>query len=741
MSRGLKYLVQLLAVGTIYFFVVRLSLELVLMYPGATLIWPPTAFALAAVLLGGYRVAPAILVGAYVANAASSEPHAAVAAAAGSTLVAMGGGFLVNRWAAGLKAFATPITTARFVLIAIFIAGLSASVGAYVALDLGTSTRIEQVDWQKFASTWIAWWLGDASAVLLITPALVLWLTDRLLPTLNIRRFLETAAILASVSAFGAVAAIVLSRDLPSAAPLLAIFAVLLLLWAALRGGPRSTATATLILAAFATVGTVLAWPLARGAPDQSSLFLVIFSIAAATPSLILATDAAHRRQAERILCDTRKELTKTREQFAQSQKMEAIGQVASGVAHDFNNLLTVIIGNLEIAQRHLDSMAELPAERLRRVINNAIRGAERATTITKQLLAFSRKEPFDPKPLDVNRLVHGLSDFLRRSLGETITLDIRSGSDLWQATADPVQLEAAILNLAVNARDAMAEGGKLTIATENSRLDERYCRQHDGLAAGAYVAIAVCDTGAGMSKEILQHVLEPFFTTKKAGKGTGLGLSQVYGFVKESKGHIQIDSSPGQGTTVTIYLPALPGTVPAEAAAEPEMSSASLPPTILLIEDDHDVRTYVVEILRELNYRVLEAHDAESALVLVDRNNIRVDLLLTDVVLPGMNGGQLAEQLKARQPETRVLLMTGYSRDRTIHLSSNTDAEILHKPLTQETIERKVRQILAKPSSKEDAAGAPARPAHESMHIGPSPPASRLNGGNRNFVETEKCY
>jgi signal transduction histidine kinase/ActR/RegA family two-component response regulator len=706
--RSLKYAIRLATAGVIYFFVVRFSLELIAMYPGATPIWPPTAFALAAVLLGGYQIAPAILAGAYFANWFSPGPNAAVGAALGNTVMAIGAGFLVNWWAAGRKAFATSAATTRFILIAIFIAGISASAGSYLALEPDTSIGMDR---QNFASTWVAWWSGDLAAMLVITPSLVLWLNDWPPTILNFHRFIESAAILASVSAFGVVVAIVLPRDLPSAAPL-AILAVLLLTWAALRGGPRNSATATLILAAFGTAGTILAWPLARGVPDRlSSSLFVVFLIALAMLSLILASDSAQRRQAERILADARKELTKAREQFAQSQKLEAVGQLTSGVAHDFNNLLTVVVGNLEIAQRHLDSKAELSTERLRRLINNAARGAERATSITKQLLAFSRKEPFDPKPLNVSTVVHGISDFLRRSLGETITLDVQNASDLWHATADPVQLEAAVLNLAVNARDAMAEGGKLTITTRNSRLDEKYCQRHDELAAGPYVLIAVSDTGAGMSKEILQHAFEPFFTTKKAGEGTGLGLSQVQGFAKESKGHIEIDSKPGQGTTVTIYLPALPGNAPAEEAAEPEMSSADLSPTILLVEDDTDVRAYVAEILRELNYQVLEAHDAETALALVDRNSSRVDLLLADLVLPGMNGSQLAEQLKAGQPQTKVLFMTGYSHDKH-QISINTDTEILHKPLTRETIERSVRETLSKPLTGADAAGAPVAPA-----------------------------
>ena len=431
----------------------------------------------------------------------------------------------------------------------------------------------------------------------------------------------------------------------------------------------------------------------------ESSTLLVMFMIGITIPSLILAADAAQRRRTERILRDTRRELGQAREQFGQSQKMEAVGQLTSGVAHDFNNLLTVIVGNLNLAQRHLESLTEAPAERLRRLINNAMHGAERAVTITKHLLVFSRKQPLNPSALNINRLLHGLSDFLRRSLGETITLQIIGADGLWQAQADPTQLEAAILNLAVNARDAMPRGGKLTVTTENAFLDEKYCQQYDELVAGPYVRIAVSDTGTGMSQDIMERVFEPFFTTKKAGQGTGLGLSQVYGFVKESNGQIEIDSEQGKGTTITIYLPALPGKVQEEQTAEREVAAPNVSPTILLVEDDHDVRAYVAEILRELHYRVLEAHDADSALGLMDRNDIRVDLLLTDLVLPGMNGGQLAEAVKARQPKASALFITGYSREAIPHQwPIDTDVEMLHKPLTRDALEVKIRAILKPP-------------------------------------------
>jgi len=696
LARVLKYLIQLAAVGAIYFFLVRFTAELTAVHAGMTAIWPPAGFALAAVLLGGYRLVPAILVAAYVANADSSGPdYAAVATAAGNAFEAFAGAFLLDRWAGGRNAFAVPIGIAKFALIAVIVAAIGASIGSSIDLGLGASARITEVDWEKFASIWLPRWLGDLSAMLMITPALVLWVTDR--PrSFELGPFLESSAIFAAAGALGAIAFNPLVAGISSMAPL-AVLAVLPPMWAALRRGPRDTATAALIFLCFAAWGTIFGGgPFAQGAREGSSTLLLMFMIGIATPSLALAADAVHRRRSERILRDTRRELDQAREQFAQAQKMEAVGQLTGGVAHDFNNLLTVIVGNLTMAQRHLASLTDAPAERLRRVINNAMRGAERATTITRHLLAFSRKQPLDPKRLNINAVIHGLGDFLRRTLGETITLEIIGAEGLWQAEADPVQLESAILNLAVNARDAMAGGGKLTIATENCVLDEKYCEQHNELVAGPYVRIAVSDTGVGMSKDVLERVFEPFFTTKKAGQGTGLGLSQVYGFAKQSNGHVEIDSEPGKGTTATIYLPALPASTEAEQTTEPALATANAVPTILLVEDDHDVRAYVVEILREFHYRVLEAHDADSALGLIDRNDVRVDLLLADLVLPGMNGGQLAAEVRARQPEAKVLLMSGYSRDAIAReWPVDSSIEVLHKPLTQDALEQKVRAVL----------------------------------------------
>jgi PAS domain S-box-containing protein len=404
--------------------------------------------------------------------------------------------------------------------------------------------------------------------------------------------------------------------------------------------------------------------------------------------------DYAKRNASERREAQTA--LEQAREQLAQSQKMEAVGQLTGGVAHDFNNLLTIVVGNLEIAQRTLDNWTDGARDRVRRLVTNAMRGAQKGTALTQRLLAFSRRQPLDPKILDLNKSLAGMSDFMRRSLGETIKLEMIGADGLWRVEADPVQLESAILNLAVNARDAMPGGGKLTIETSNVFLDEAYCRKTGDLVSGEYVEIAVGDTGEGMSEKVVQHAFEPFFTTKVVGQGTGLGLSQVYGFVKQSGGHVEIASELGRGTMVTIYLPRLHGEFRDQQAEESQASADETADTILVVEDDHDVRAYVGEILRELNYRVFEAHDSEAALTLLDRKDVQVDLLLSDVVLPGMNGRQLADELKRRQPAVKVLFMTGYARDAIVHDGRlDPGVQLIQKPFTKDDLAARVKGIL----------------------------------------------
>jgi signal transduction histidine kinase len=691
--RALNYVVQLVAAGAIYFCLEASALQLAAAYPNAAAIWPSSGFAFAAVMLGGYRLLPAIFVAAFFANAWSSGPSYAAAMAAANTLEAFAVGFLVDGWTEGRTIFTAPTGIARFVAIAMGAAAIGASAGTVADLVIPATPATPIVDWATFTARWLPWWLSHVAAALVVTPFLVIWATDR--PRgFDLAAVAESSLTIAAAAVLGVIVFGPLTASLPNGAAL-GFLAMLPLIWAALRRGARDTATVALVLSACAVWGTIWGGPFAQG-PEQPSPLLVMLMIGATVPCLLLAADAAARARAERMLRTTRNELRQAREQLAQSHKMEAVGQLTGGVAHDFNNLLTVIVGNLDMATRHLESWTDAQAERLRRVINNARRGAVRATAITQRLLAFSRKQRVEPRPLNVNNLLGNLSDFLRRSVGETVALEIAGADDLWTVETDPVQLETAILNLAVNARDAMPAGGKVTITTSNSFLDEEYCREHEELVPGQYVQIAVSDTGTGMAKDVLERVFEPFFTTKEAGQGTGLGLSQVYGFVKQSGGHVDIDSAPGAGTTVRIYLPRLAGHAGVDQAPQRPAFLLDTGPSILLVEDDHDVRAYVVEILREMHFQVLEAHDADSALGLLDRNDVRLDLLLTDVVLPGMNGRQLADEIKARQPEIRVLFMSGYSRDSIVqqgHVAPGDD--VMQKPLTRDMLEQRIRAVL----------------------------------------------
>jgi signal transduction histidine kinase/DNA-binding response OmpR family regulator len=387
-----------------------------------------------------------------------------------------------------------------------------------------------------------------------------------------------------------------------------------------------------------------------------------------------------------------------------QAQKMEAIGQLTGGVAHDFNNLLTVIIGNLETLGRQVKQERPDPA-RLSRSADLAMRGARRAEALTQRLLAFSRQQPLVPKAIDLSRLVVSMSDLLRRTLGEQIEVETVLSGGVWRAFADPNQLEVAILNLAVNARDAMAQGGKLTIETANVYLDERYAADQTEVTPGQYAMIAISDTGTGMPPEVIARAFEPFFTTKDIGHGTGLGLSQVYGFVKQSGGHVRIYSEVGSGTSVKLYLPRLLSDAAADVEETTVASAGGIgSETILVVEDDDDVRAYTTETLRDLGYRVLEAGHGEAGLKVL-REHPEIALLFTDVGLPGgMNGRKLSEAAVAQRADLKVLFTSGYTRNAIVH-DGRLDAgvELITKPFTQSVLAQKLRDIL-------DAQAGPAR-------------------------------
>jgi signal transduction histidine kinase/ActR/RegA family two-component response regulator len=390
-------------------------------------------------------------------------------------------------------------------------------------------------------------------------------------------------------------------------------------------------------------------------------------------------------------------------EALRQSQKMEAVGRLTGGIAHDFNNHLTVISSNIELLQRRLPP----GTASLVRLTEAAMTGVQRAATLTHRLLAFSRQQPLDPEPLDVGRLVANISDLLRRTLGESIAIETVLAGGLWLTRVDANQLENVLLNLAVNARDAMPDGGRLTIETANAHLDDAYAASHSEVVAGQYVLLAVTDTGTGMTPEVMGKVFEPFFTTKPLGQGTGLGLSMVYGFVKQSGGHVAIYSEPDEGTTLKVYLPRFirdetrqSSDVLSATAAQPRGSGE----TILVVEDDEGVRRASVEALRDMGYEVMEAADAmEGVRLVVDQGGI--DLLFTDVGLPGgVNGRALADAARNARPGMRVLFTTGYTRNAILHNGVlDPGVHFIAKPFNLTALAAKIREVLAAPPPAAD--------------------------------------
>jgi PAS domain S-box-containing protein len=392
--------------------------------------------------------------------------------------------------------------------------------------------------------------------------------------------------------------------------------------------------------------------------------------------SMVSARDVTALRQAET--------------QLQQAQKMESVGQLTGGIAHDFNNLLTVVIGSLDLALGRVQGDAQP-------LVDSALRAAERGAAMVRQLLAFSRRQTLMPETLSLNELTADMGDLLRRTLGETIEIEMKTSGGLWPARADKGQVESALLNMSINARDAMPQGGKLTIETANAHLDEDYAAQNPDVRPGDYVVLAVTDTGTGMPPEVIARACEPFFTTKGVGKGTGLGLSMIYGFVKQSGGHLKIYSEVGHGTTIRVYLPRV---VSGETLAAAPRESAQEHPrggeTILVVEDDPDVRAFVVMQLGLLGYRVIEAEDGRKAQQVIDGDQ-SVDLLFTDMVMPGgMTGRQLAENARQRRPQLKALFTSGYTEAAVAHQGKlDPNMHFLQKPFRRQDLAEKIREAL----------------------------------------------
>jgi PAS domain S-box-containing protein len=385
--------------------------------------------------------------------------------------------------------------------------------------------------------------------------------------------------------------------------------------------------------------------------------------------------------------------LKATEEALLHSQKMEAVGQLTGGIAHDFNNLLTGIVGSLDLLQTRLNQGR---TENVGRYIDAAMTSANRAAALTHRLLAFARRQPLIPKIVDANQLVVSLEDLLRRTIGEAIDLAIVVSDDLWNTLCDPNQLESALLHLAINARDAMPDGGRLTLSTANARLDG-VTAETPALAPGDYICVAVTDTGTGMSAEVAARAFDPFFTTKPIGQGTGLGLSMIYGFARQSNGHATIESKPGQGTSVRLYLPrhrsgAVAGATSAAATAERSVTGE----TVLVVEDEPVVRAVILEMLDEQGYRTLEAVDGPSGLRILQGNE-QIDLLVTDVGLPGINGRQLADQARETRPGLKILFVTGYAESVAIADGFlQPGMEMITKPFDLDNLSRRVRAMVS---------------------------------------------
>ncbi len=398
--------------------------------------------------------------------------------------------------------------------------------------------------------------------------------------------------------------------------------------------------------------------------------------------------------------------------QLRQSQKMESVGQLTGGVAHDFNNLLAVILGSAEVLKEDAENESrnkegvykegtekEGTDNQNTDFIDTIIRSVERGAVLTGQLLAFSRKQNLEPKALKLDEAMGGFIELLRRTLGADIAIETVSAAGLWACYVDSLQLENAILNLALNARDAMPGGGKLTIETRNVTIDDEYAIQHLEVETGRYVLLAVSDTGVGISKEHVEHVFEPFFTTKDVDRGTGLGLSMVYGFVKQSKGHISIYSEPGEGTTVKLYLPIAEEDAPGlDASIQPEPSHGKAQ-RILVVEDEIDVRRLVVKMIEDLGYQIIEAGTGEEALAIVNNPGSEIDLVLSDVMLPGgMMGPDFIEKAMVTHAGLKVVYMTGYAENAVVHNGHlNRDVFVLQKPFRKSELARKLAQALSR--------------------------------------------
>ena len=789
MPRSLPYPAAVAILAVLYFAIAKLGLLAAVAQAVVSSAWPPAGLALAALLLVGIRYWPAITIGAFLLNASAGVPLAGAAGiGVGNTLEAVVGALLLQH----VARFRPSLERLRDVLALVLLAAVGSTV---VSATIGVASLwlSGAINSASYSSLSLVWWSGDAMGVLVFGSLLLTWgATPRL------REYGGRA-----VEALVLVVLLVVLTDALFRLPFNYAYAVFpVVIWAALRFGPRGAATATTLVAGLAVWSTLHGrGPFVASTPTENLALLQIFVGLLAVTALVVAALVTERASAQQALTESEvyyrvlfesnpnpllvyaldtlgllavneaavRQYGYTREEFLamtleeihlpedvptlrelvaksetgfrnrrewrhrrkdsttidveitwntltfagrpaalamahditsrksierqllQAQKMEAIGRLAGGVAHDFNNLLTVIFGSSDFLLEDLSV-----DDRHRRDVEDIKRAAQRAAALTRQLLAFSRQQVLAPQVLDLNALIADLEKMLRRLIEEDVEFRTVLAPDLGVVRADPGQLEQVIMNLAVNARDAMPQGGKLTVETANMDLDDAYAQAHVPVVPGRYVMLAVSDTGVGMDTQVKAHIFEPFFTTKEKGKGTGLGLATVYGIVKQSDGYIWVYSEPGHGTTFKIYLPRV------EAAAEslaPKPISPTLlrgSETVLLVEDEDIVRNLTLRVLAAHGYSVLAAADGQEALRLADRHKGPIHLLLTDVVMPNMSGRQLAERVVSARRETKVLYLSGYTDDAIVHHGVlEPGIAFLQKPFTPIGLARKVREVL----------------------------------------------
>lgn len=839
LRRGLNYAGIIFAVGVTYFVLAMTGLTLASIHPSATPIWPPTGFALAAILLWGSRTWPAIFLAAMIANAMTAGSIAtAIAIAAGNTLEGLVGAHLINRWSNGRDTFAAPNAVAKFALICVAAATpISATIG------VGSLTLAGFAEWANFRNIWITWWLGDATGALVVTPVIVLWaLSDA--RTFDRNEVAKTAAVMSAAIAVGLIAFSPVFEQ-TTARDALGFLAILPLLWAALRRGPRDTATTALILAGFTVWGTLAGGgPFASQNLNDSFLLVLMFVISISVPSLALSADVSIRKRTEESLRSAHAEVDRkvelrtaeladanralkagieqqflmeteleqqrvhlleaqrlanlgswawevtsnrvtwsdqlfeiygvqpgefqhrfedflacvhpddrervkeqiysayqsghgfqleerivrpngevrhlqscgevikdahgkvvrllgicqdvtdrkqseaaletARDQLSQAQKLEALGQLTGGVSHDFNNLLMIIGGHTQLLRRHLGASDGKVAQALGALETAAKRGEN----LTRQLLAFSRRQKLNPTVVVLRDRIEAIRGMLGSSLRGNISFVCDIPANVWRIEIDVAELELAMVNVAVNARDAMPEGGTFTLRAQNVDLQSN---TNAARLDGEFVALSMTDTGVGIPGNIRLKIFEPFFTTKLVGKGTGLGLSQVYGFATQSGGAVTVTSEVGTGTTIMVFLPRSHGAL-RHSEERPESSIGFAGEgTVLVVEDNPDVAEVTASLLEQLGYRVLHAENADDALGKLQGGQ-KFKFVLSDIVMPGgMNGIDLAHEIKRHYPEIPILLTSGYSEAAQ---AAETSYIILRKPFELSVLEKAIQEI-----------------------------------------------